>query len=73
MKNWRSRFFTLHIKPIPILAYYRDEQKQRSPTQMLFLKGAKVEVRVLLGTLSYTIPSTQGVGEGSLDHRINQA
>jgi len=48
VKNWRSRFFTLHIKPIPILAYYRDEQKQRSPTQMLFLKGAKVEVWLIL-------------------------
>jgi hypothetical protein len=56
VKNWRLRFFTLHIKPIPILAYYRDEQKQQSPTQMLFLKGARVEVHLPPALSTYAIP-----------------
>ena len=71
MKNWRSRFFTLHIKPIPILAYYRDEQKQRSPTQMLFLKGAKVEVRVLPVTLNMRLCIALIMQRrGDMDHKI---
>ncbi len=46
VKNWRHRFFTIHVKPIPSLAYYRDAGKQQRPTQVLPLTGAKVEVRV---------------------------
>ena len=44
VKNWRNRFFTVHAKPVPILAYYRDADKQQEPTQVLLLQGAKVEV-----------------------------
>ena len=47
MKNWRTRFFTVHARPAPTLSYYRDAGKQQRPTQVLHLQGAKVEASAL--------------------------
>lgn len=45
--------FVVYGKPVPSLAYYRDPDRQSRPTQVLFLKGAKLEASSSPCTLAF--------------------